>query len=315
VGAGDLLRRIDRRALPPLAAGIHRVGRGRRRLSALLLLALTGGAVVLLAAVVTGGRPPAGDETVGEVVRVGVAQGQSIPEYLDTTAGELAALATGSAPAAQTYALVMLSAYLAPDRVAPVVAGLAVSAVYARVPLPETQTEIVRIDAFRVPEDVVAGMDQVALRKDGEALDYRDLGAKLTGGGPQEQDLREVYDSGARVAEAEAEAYRRECSCVYAVVVRASPAQLARLAGRSEVRGVDPAPEVRRLDRAVFLPPLPEQVDVARPPEDTLLSERPSRPVEPVGSSIRRGYRALNFGGLGSAQSAVGRIGPAEWSD
>jgi hypothetical protein len=164
--------------------------------------------------------------------------------------------------------LITLAAYLAPDRLAPAVAGLSVSAVYARVPLPRTQTEIVRIDAFRVPEDVWAGMDQVAVRKDGEALDYRGLSAKLTGGGPRERRLRAVYDDGARVAEAEAEAYRRRCSCVYAVIVRAEPAALARVARRSEVRVVDAAPEVRRLDRAVFLPPLPEQTERAHPPAD-----------------------------------------------
>ncbi|MBM0239561.1 hypothetical protein JNW88_24810, partial [Micromonospora sp. ATA32] len=42
------------------------------------------------------------------------------------------------------------------------------------------------------------------------------------------------------------------------------PAVLRRVAARAGVRAVDPAPEVRRLDRAVFTPPLPEQDDVAR---------------------------------------------------
>jgi hypothetical protein len=80
-----------------------------------------------------------------------------------------------------------------------------------------------------------------------------------------------VYDGGARVAEAEAVAYRRRCSCVYAAIVRATPAALAELAGRPGVRAVDAAPEVRRLDRAVFLPPLPEQADVARSAADPSL--------------------------------------------
>jgi hypothetical protein len=288
---GDLLRRIDRRVLPPLAEAIDRLGRGARRLRLMLLALLAAGAALAVAAVVTGGRPPVGDPTVGDVVRVGVAQGQSIPDYLDATGRELRAMLTASPPADQVYALVTLSAYLAPDRVTPVVGGLAVSAVYARVPLPEIQTEIVRIDAFRVPEDVIAGMAQVAVRKDGEALDYRDLLGKLTGPDAQERDLRAVYASGARVAEAAAEAYRRQCSCVYAVIVRAEPAALARLASRAEVRGVDPAPEVRRLDRAVFLPPLPEQIDMARSPADKVLPgiRHPALPdrryasVEPTG--------------------------------
>jgi hypothetical protein len=170
-----------------------------------------------------------------------------------------------------------------------VVAGVGVSGVYARVPLPHTQTEIIRIDAFRVPEDVLAGMDRVALRKDGEARDYRDLSAKLTGGGAQERELRTRYDSGALVAEAEAEAYRRRCSCVYAAIVRATPAALARLAARQEVRVVDAAPEVLRLDRAVFLPPLPEQTEVVRPTADASLPGPGWSVPVPGGSPPRSG--------------------------
>jgi hypothetical protein len=77
-----------------------------------------------------------------------------------------------------------------------------------------------------------------------------------------------VYASGAEVATAEAAAYRRHCSCVYAAVVHAAPAALRALADRPEVRVVDPAPEIRRLDRTVFLPPLPDQVTRAEPPAD-----------------------------------------------
>jgi hypothetical protein len=117
-------------------------------------------------------------------------------------------------------------------------------------------------------------MDQVALRKDGEVRDYRVLSAMLTGRDEQEDRLRAVYDGKARVAAAEAEAYRHRCSCVYAMVVRATPEALVRVAGRGEVRAVDPAPTLRRLDRAVFLPPLPEQVDMARPPVDRAVRPR-----------------------------------------
>lgn len=268
----ELLRRIDGRVVPPLAAALHRLRRGAGRLRTPLIVGAAGGAVLLVVAVWGGQRSPLGDDTVGEVARVGVGQGQSIPGYVETSHRELAALAAATPPASAAYALVTLSAYLAPDRVAPIVAGVAVSAVYARVPLPDTQTEIVRIDAFRVPEDVRAGMDLVALRKDDETQDYLELSAKLTGDDERERRLRTVYDSGARVAASEAEAYRRHCSCVYAIVVRATPAALVRVAERAGVRVLDAAPEVRRLDRAVFLPPLPEQSEAVRPPDDTALS-------------------------------------------
>jgi hypothetical protein len=282
VGARDLLRRLDRRVLPPLGDALYRMGNGPGRLRLLLVAGFVIGSLVLIAAVRAGDRTPVGDDTVGDVVSVGVPQGQSIPAYVAASRAELAALAARTQSPDETYALVTLSAYLAPDRLAPVVGDVAVSAVYARVPLPRTQTEIVKIDAFRVPEDVVAGMALLAADKDAEALNYQELSGKLTGNGDAERRLRAVYDSGARVAAAEATAYRRHCSCVYAVIVRAPSALLARVAARAGVRAVDAAPEVRRLDRAVFLPPLPEQMDVARPPTDDAIPEpdvgRPAAP-------------------------------------
>jgi hypothetical protein len=44
---------------------------------------------------------------------------------------------------------------------------------------------------------------------------------------------------------------------------------------------VDPAPDVTRLDRAVFLPPLPEQTGTVRPPDapDTSPAPVPASPA------------------------------------
>jgi hypothetical protein len=215
------------------------------------------------------GHHPAVDPGAGDVVRVGVAQGASIPEYEQASRAELARLSGN----AKMYALVTLRGYLPPDRLVPVLAGVSLARVYARVPLPDGQPEIVSIDAYRVPEDVSGGMDQVADRKAKEAAEYaRELGALGPNGDPQ---LRQVYESGQRVAAAESAAYRQHCSCVYAAVVRATPAELTTVAQRDDVRTVDPAPEVRRLDRTVFLPPLPEQRQQAGPP-----AARPGPPDE-----------------------------------
>jgi hypothetical protein len=239
---------------------LARLGRGARRLRGLVLVTLLAAAAVTGATMWRLDRGPAVGVAPGAPVKVGVAQNGSIPGYEETSRTELAALAgTG-----QIYALVSLRAYLAPDRLAPALAGVATAEVFARVPIPGVQTEIVRFAAFRVPEDVTGGMDQIAARKDREAADY----ARQLSRGADDR-LRPVYESGRRVAEAEAIGYREHCSCVYAAVVRAAPAALAAVAGRPEVRVVDPAPEVRRPERAVFLPPLPQQADVARPPDDS----------------------------------------------
>jgi hypothetical protein len=179
--------------------------------------------------------------------------------------------------------LVTLSAYLTPDRLTPVLRGVSVAAIYSRVRLLDTQTSIERISAYRIPDDVIAGMERVAGDKEREAADYRERRAKLTGGGQQEQALGAVYESGARVAAAEAMAYRSRCACIYAAVVRAAPAALDKIAKHREVRAVDPAPEVRRLDRAVFLPPLPEQSGLVHPPADAALDPSGALP-EPAPS-------------------------------
>jgi hypothetical protein len=276
VDAGELLRRLDERVLPLLARATVRLGRGPTRLRLLTGAAMVSvTAVLLTAAWAADHRGSAGDPTVGAFVNVGVVDGESIPGYVASSRTELARLVAApptTSPDGVTYALVTLSAYLAPERLAPILRGVSVSTVYARVPLPDTQTSIERISAQRIPDDVLAGMERVAGEKDRSAAGYRDLYSKLSGDGARERELRTVYESGARVAAAEAAAYRGHCACVYAAVVRGTPAALDQIAKRSEVRAVDPAPEVRRLDRAVFRPPLPEQTDVVRPPADAALA-------------------------------------------
>jgi hypothetical protein len=230
-----------------MRAVLARLGRGARRLRVLGMAALLLVVAVAGVAVWRLDRPrPADLSAGGDIVRVGVAEGSSIPAYVDTSRAELATLPSGS----ETYALVTLREYVPPDRLAPVLAGMLLETVYARVPIPGMQTEIVRIPAFRVPDDVIRGMEKVAERKEGYAR------------------------SGDALARAEAIGYREHCSCVYAAVIRATPEALAQVAKRDEVRVVDAAPEVRRIDRAVFLPPLPEQSDQARPPDTASPSGR-----------------------------------------
>ncbi|HEX7746524.1 MAG TPA: hypothetical protein VF462_14830 [Micromonosporaceae bacterium] len=276
--AGELLRRLDNL---PLAGGDARLSRHpprnrpvrNRRVAASVLLSIA--AVLVTAVWASDGPGGGGDRTVGEVVRVGVAQGGSIPDYLRSSREELASLmrdASAGRAQNETYALVTLAAYVTPARLAPMLQRVAVSEVLGRVPLPDTQTEIVRLPALRLPTDAVAGMAQVAADKDREARDYRFRSAGLTGAGEQENELRRFYDTGAQVAQAEARAFRAQCACLYAAVVRGTPRALDEVRTRSGVRTVDPAPEVHRLDRTVFLPPLPEQADVARPPADRGLS-------------------------------------------
>lgn len=99
---------------------------------------------------------PAGDPS--DVVRVGVVQGQTVPGYLGSSRTELRALADPSAPASgDTWALVSLSEYVPAGRLADLFDGTAVAQVYARVPVPEQHTQVVRIPVYRLPADVLTG--------------------------------------------------------------------------------------------------------------------------------------------------------------
>jgi hypothetical protein len=229
-------------------------------------------------------RPPV-ESPSPDVVRVGVVDGQSVPGYLRASGGELRAL-TKVTPNARVWALVSLDAYLSPGQTTAELGGVAVAQVYARAPLAGPMTQVVRIPVYRMPDDVLAGMAGAAAGRDRERADYQQLSAGLTGGDPRQARLRQAYDSAARTAADEATAYRRGCSCVFAAVIRASPAVLADVARHAGVRAVDPAPEVRRLDRTEFRPPLPEQQVAA--PEDRQTATAPApRAASPVAPGTR----------------------------
>jgi hypothetical protein len=206
------------------------------------------------------GTPTPGDS--GDVVEVGVVQGQSIPAYLAASRQELAAMTDPSAPpAGDTWALASLDDYVPPGGLPALLGGtgIGVAQVYARVPLAGVQTQVVRIPVYRFPADVTAGMAAAAQQRDQEQAEYQRLSGKLAGDGPSNERVRHAYDAAAGAAGAEAAAYRSGCACVFAAVIRAAPALLQQVADRPGVRVVDPAPEVHSLDSTEFRAPLPEQ--------------------------------------------------------
>ncbi|MEV0648682.1 hypothetical protein AB0I28_25825 [Phytomonospora sp. NPDC050363] len=285
MGLGDLLRRIDRRLLPPVGRGIRwmQAGTGRRRV--ITSTALIGCALLVVAAVWSTDQPTEHVDDSGPVVRVGVNDGESIPEYAEDSRVELAQLAEHST--SPTWALVSLSAYLGPDAVGEITKGHAVARVYARVPLPNAPTEIISLDIASMPGDLLAEMDRAAASKDADAAAYAGLAGKLTGDSEQEKRQREIYLTAQALAEDEAEAYRAHCECAYAVVVRSTPQNLLELSGLDLVRAVDAAPEMQSFDRAVFLPALPEQPGMAGPPGSGLSEDDPPVGAAPASKAPR----------------------------
>lgn len=270
-------RLLDERVLPRLARGLGRIadgltrfGRGEGSGRRLLFGAATLSVIAVLAtSLYLGSQPGPVDETVGDVVRVGAAEGVQVATYRKGAESELAGLL--SRRTSDTYALVSFGSYQEPTLLSGLLAGVRTVQVYLRVPLPDVQTEIVSLPVNTLDTDVRAGMKRTADRKDRTAAESDRAAKGLGGDGQRERALRAFYQQDADVNRSEAEAYRRLCACAYAAVVVATPVRLKQLAGRAGVRVVDPAPEVRRLNRTVFLPLLPEQAVVVRPPRDRKL--------------------------------------------
>lgn len=293
------LRTLDERVVPRLARGLRRVGgaggrpprRGHRSVAvaapasrgrALTALAVLAVAAVVGTAVLSTDRAPV-DETVGDVVRVGPVGGDLVPAYVTAARAELAGLPPGT----QTYALVQLTGYTAPAGLEPYASGVRLVRAYARVPVPRSQTEIVALPVASPARDLPGAMRGTAARKEREAEDLARTAAGLSGGDARERGLQAFYRQSAELSRTEAAAYRRACACVYALVVIGAPGRLRELARLPGVRAVDPAPEVERLDRTVFLPLLPEQRTVVAPPPDAALPGVPptsAAPVAPVSS-------------------------------
>src|SRR5918995_2076240 len=159
------LRKLDETVLPRLARGLGRiadalgrVGRGPLGGRPVLVGAAVLALVALGATVVTvRARPAPLDQYTGDVVRVGASDGDQVPAYLAKSRSELAALA--NTRAAETHALVSLGSYLEPAVLAGLLADVTTVRVYARVPLPDVQTEIVAFGVNTLAADVPAAMN------------------------------------------------------------------------------------------------------------------------------------------------------------
>jgi len=269
------LRALDEIVLPRLARGLRRIvgavpgvgmGAGSRSLIGVAVLSLV---AIGATAIYVKTRPAPVDDTTGDVVRVGVSDGDKVADYLAQTRSELTSLARSGT--GETVALVSFDAYREPAALPALLAGVTTVRVYARVPLPKVQTEIVSFPVHTLAADVPAAMKRTATTKERAATEAEQLAAGLNGSGAKEAELRAFYRQDAQVSRAEAGAYRRLCACTYGAVVRADAAALTRLAQREGVRVVDAAPESRRLNRTVFLPLQPEQLLVVTPPADGTL--------------------------------------------
>ena len=277
MGVWDVTRRLDQAVLPYLARALAWCLRGTARRRVLVGAASFASLGLLLASVWAAQEPLPRDGS-GGVVRVGMAQGQSVGAYTEEAGEELEDLADR---VGDTYALVSFEAYLAPDRFSRALSEVSIFRGYARAGISGVRTDVVEITLDPRSPDPSAGMRRVADAKDEQARRYRRDASKLSGASAAERERRDSYLANAEAVASEAAAYRARCSCLYAAVVRGDLGELGRLADAPGVRAVDPAPEVTDLDRAVFLPPLPEDPVTSGPSSSPAPSESPSESPSP----------------------------------
>jgi hypothetical protein len=171
--------------------------------AALRLQIMTGAALVAIVALIlvvfwADREPPAGDEA-GDLLRVGVVEGQSVAGYLRSSRDELARLTGPSAPVGgETWALVAFNRYTGADGLPAMLAGAQAAQVYTRVPLEDTRTPVVRIPVVVLPGDVDAGMLGAAQARDREQADYQRLSRALTQRGTAAGGVRERRTGGRR---------------------------------------------------------------------------------------------------------------------
>lgn len=268
----DRLRRVDDRLIPPIASALLRLGRGARRLRVIRAAAIVLAVALVLVAVFLVNRTPRTVRAAGAVAGMGVPVGGSIPAYVAHSKSELLRLVAGQAGQATTvYGLVSLSAYRTPSQLAPLIGGSDVQVVavfvHVRSGLP---TRTYQIPTAAVPGDVLRGMSATAAQVQRDLAVVRARDQALAGSSETDRAVRAQYRVDEQVDMLEATQYRSSCACVFAVLVYASPATLARLAGVAGVRAVEAAPP--GTVPGTFQPPLPEQSGVASPPTTVMAS-------------------------------------------
>ncbi len=269
-----MLRRLDQRVLPPIGRALSGLSPGARRLRLVMILAAVLSVVVVLLTVYVATRSQASPTgTAAAPVRVGVSPGDSIPGYVRRAQTNLRAQveAHPASDGTKVVALVSFSGYQTPEQVADLVAGMQSVRAFIHVPVAGKQTSIFNVVAYRVPKDIENAMHARAVRKAQDARNNWDKAAQVQPTSDEKQRLWAMYRDVAETESDESQAYMSLCSCVFGIVVYATPAQLAVLASHGPVRAVDPAPDVTDLQHAIFAPPRPE--------EDTVADEQDEYPL------------------------------------
>lgn len=170
--------------------------------------------------------------------RLGPEQGEQVADYLARARDSL----TGT-DAADHWALVSFTEPLVPEQIPSHSAGLRISQVLYRVPIPRVQTPLVAVPVPAGDEAAVASAESAAWL--------------LPPNTPDERATRITALSAARL--------RSGCACTVGLVLRGPLAGLRNIASQNGIRAVEALPADAVAGRFGVVPLLPDQLDVVLP--------------------------------------------------
>ncbi len=156
-------------------------------------------------------------------------------------------------------ALVSLTGYQTPAQAKALFQGVTVSRVYLRAKAAGREAAQLPIDIKGdLLGDLKKAYDATARGRVAAQKSYQGYVDTLTVTTKEEQAFKDLYASFAKATGVEAKAYRSSCACVFAVVVKASPAKLLALRSVRGVRMIEVAAPTQALADVQVYPLLPE---------------------------------------------------------
>jgi hypothetical protein len=185
---------------------------------------------------------------------LGPQPGDSVTTYLAAAAGELRQVGKGAA----RVSLVNLAGFQNQQQAVATVAGLDVLEVFLRSTAGgKDATEIASPISGEFSTGLTKAYADAARGRHEAQKSYQGYVDTLTVTTKEDQQFKDYYRMFARSTAAEAAALDRNCACVYALVVTATPQQLQTLASRPGVRSVQVAKAGLGLKDVQVLPLLP----------------------------------------------------------
>jgi len=207
---------------------------------------------------------PQGDAPEGTVL--GPRIGMKVDDYVERSTRALVD-AVHASPSGERVALVSMRDYSTPEEARAVLSGFDVRRVFLRAKAAGKQATSLPVDVRGplLPALQKAYQDTARSRAQAQRS-YRGYVETLRPKSTQDRAFRDLYAAFARSSGIEAREYSRDCACVFAALVTATPAQLLTLNARAGIRVVQVAGPGVTVLQVQAQPLLPEVTGVVPKP-------------------------------------------------